>query len=45
MTLRLELRSVLYYEEGADNRDSFRGQLMTEIGLSFFIPTVFREEG
>ncbi|MFZ5438606.1 MAG: outer membrane beta-barrel domain-containing protein [Myxococcota bacterium] len=45
LTVRLELRDVLYYEEGANKRDSFRNQLMTQIGLSMFFPTVFGEEG
>lgn len=45
LTVRLELRDVLYYEEGANQRNSFRNQLMTEIGFSMFFPTVFREEG
>lgn len=43
LTVRLELRDVLYYEEGANNRNSFRNQLMTELGLSMFFPTVFNE--
>lgn len=45
LCVRLELRDVLYYEQGASMRDSFRNQLMTEIGFSMFFPTVFREEG
>lgn len=45
LCLRLELRDVLYYEEGAAGRNSFRNQLMTEVGFSLFFPTVFREEG
>lgn len=43
LTVRLELRDVLYYEQGANARDSFRNQLMTELGLSMFFPTVFNE--
>lgn len=47
LTLRLELRDVLYFEK--NDRDpangSFRNQLMTEIGFSMFFPTIFREEG
>jgi outer membrane beta-barrel protein len=45
LCLRLELRDVLYYEEGANARNSFRNQLMTEIGFSMFFPTIFRQEG
>jgi outer membrane beta-barrel protein len=47
LTLRLEVRDVLYYEN--NGRDpaagSFRNQLMTEIGFSMFFPTIFNEEG
>lgn len=49
LTVRLELRDVLYNEVGArQNADgspqtSFRNQLMTELGLSMFFPTVFNE--
>lgn len=51
LTLRLELRDVLYNEVGARKdesgnfQNSFRNQLMTEIGFSMFFPTIFREEG
>jgi outer membrane beta-barrel protein len=45
LTVRLELRDVLYFEKGANDRNSFRNQLMTEIGFSMFFPTIFREEG
>lgn len=51
LTIRLEVRDVLYLEKGpADraalpNNDSFRNQLMAEFGFSMFFPTIFREEG
>jgi outer membrane beta-barrel protein len=45
LTIRLEVRDVLYYEEGANARNSFRNQLMTELGFSMFFPTIFHEEG
>ncbi|MFO0597302.1 MAG: outer membrane beta-barrel domain-containing protein [Myxococcaceae bacterium] len=45
LTLRLELRDVLYYEVGANDRNSFRNQLMAEVGFSMFFPTLFHEEG
>jgi outer membrane beta-barrel protein len=47
LTLRLELRDVLYFETDGSNRTpgSFRNQLMTEIGFSMFFPTIFNEEG
>lgn len=47
LTLRLEVRDVLYFEQ--NDRDpakgSFRNQLMTEVGFSMFFPTLFNEEG
>lgn len=45
LTVRLEVRDVLYHEDGAYDRKSFRNQLMTEFGISMFFPTLFREEG
>lgn len=49
LCVRIELRDVLYSEEGvnagANVRNSFRNQLMGEFGFSMFLPTVFREEG
>ncbi|HEY0882932.1 MAG TPA: outer membrane beta-barrel domain-containing protein [Archangium sp.] len=47
LTVRLELRDVIYYEQGArigDNQlDSVRNQLMAELGFSMFFPTVFSD--
>jgi outer membrane beta-barrel protein len=51
LTVRLELRDVLYNEVGARKdetgnlQNSFRNQLMAEFGFSMFFPTIFREEG
>lgn len=49
LTVRLELRDVIYYEEGVNlggtQLNSVRNQLMTELGFSMFFPTVFRDEG
>lgn len=47
LTLRLEVRDVLYFEENDRDRTkgSFRNQLMTEVGFSMFFPTIFKEEG
>lgn len=46
LTVRLELRDVLYYELGpTKEQNSFRNQLMAELGFSMFFPTLFREEG
>lgn len=49
LTLRLEVRDVLYFEKNgrdpAPGAGSFRNQLMTEIGFSMFFPTIFNEEG
>jgi outer membrane beta-barrel protein len=50
LTVRLELRDVLYNEVGARKdetgnlQNSFRNQLMAEFGFSMFFPTIFREE-
>jgi outer membrane beta-barrel protein len=51
MTVRAELRDVLYYESGylppsappGTAGGSFRNQLMFELGFSMFIPTIFKE--
>jgi outer membrane beta-barrel protein len=43
VTLRTELRDVIYYEQG-DVRNSLRNQLLFEVGLSLFFPTVFEEK-
>jgi outer membrane beta-barrel protein len=53
MTVRAELRDLLYYEAGylpptappGTPGGSFRNQLMFELGFSMFFPTVFKEEG
>ena len=47
LTLRLEVRDVIYYEvNGRDTTTgSVRNQLMTEVGFSLFFPTLFHEEG
>lgn len=45
LTVRAELRDVLYQEAGYAGRDSFRNQLMVEFGLSMFFPTIFKAEG
>lgn len=49
LTIRLEVRDVLYYEQGVrqgdTQLDSFRNQLMAEFGFSMFFPTIFHEEG
>ncbi len=51
LTIRLELRDVLYNEVGArpdregNIQNSFRNQLMMELGFSMFFPTLFHEEG
>jgi outer membrane beta-barrel protein len=50
ITLRVEMRDTIYYEVGSGtNSDgtgagSLRNQLMTEFGLSFFLPTTFQEK-
>ncbi|MCC6337363.1 MAG: outer membrane beta-barrel domain-containing protein [Myxococcales bacterium] len=52
MTVRAELRDVLYYESGflppsappGTPGGSFRNQLMFELGFSMFFPTIFKEE-
>lgn len=47
MTLRLELRDLIYYEAtapGATLPGSLRNQLYFELGLSFFLPTSFTED-
>lgn len=48
LTVRLELRDVLYNEQAVNaapnTKGSFRNQLMGEIGFSMFFPTVFHEE-
>lgn len=51
ITVRAELRDVLYYEAGyvppsapaGTQAGSFRNQLLFELGLSMFFPTVFKE--
>ena len=45
LTVRIEVRDVLYYEVGVSERNSFRNQLMAEFGFSMFFPTLFHEEG
>jgi outer membrane beta-barrel protein len=49
LTIRLEVRDVLYYEQGVrlgdKQLDSVRNQLMVDFGFSMFFPTLFREEG
>ncbi|MBL8956438.1 MAG: outer membrane beta-barrel domain-containing protein [Myxococcaceae bacterium] len=42
VTLRLELRDVIYYEQ--INTGSVRNQLFGELGISFFLPTDFTRE-
>jgi outer membrane beta-barrel protein len=44
LTIRLELRDLIYNEQGLEvntTKDSVRNQLMTELGFSMFFPTVF----
>lgn len=51
MTVRAELRDILYYESGflpasappGTPAGSFRNQMMFELGFSMFFPTVFKE--
>lgn len=44
LALRLELRDVIYYEQGYPaSNTSVRNQLMAGAGLSMFFPTVFQE--
>jgi outer membrane beta-barrel protein len=47
LTVRLEVRDVIYYEQGVrigeTQLDSVRNQLMAEFGFSMFFPTVFRD--
>jgi outer membrane beta-barrel protein len=45
LTVRTELRDLIYLEQGfpTPERDSLRNQLMFEVGLSMFFPTVFEE--
>lgn len=46
LAVRLELRDVIYGEQGVEAggvASSIRNQLMAELGLSFFLPTSFRE--
>jgi len=51
LTVRAELRDTMYYESGylppsapaGTPGGSFRNQLMFELGLSMFFPTVFKE--
>ena len=42
LTVRTELRDVIYYETGAST-SSLRNQLMFELGLSMFFPMDFKE--
>jgi len=46
ITVRLELRDVIYYEPLApgSSRGSVRNQLFGELGISFFLPTDFTRE-
>lgn len=48
LAIRLEVRDVIYFEEGykqlAPQRDSLRNQLMADVGFSMFFPTIFKEE-
>jgi len=46
LAVRLELRDVIYGEQGVEAggvASSIRNQLMAELGLSFFLPTTFKE--
>lgn len=46
LTVRLELRDLIYNEEGLEvtqTTNSIRNQLMTELGFSMFFPTVFED--
>jgi outer membrane beta-barrel protein len=49
LAIRLELRDVIYAEEGSEagaataTSTSVRNQLMAELGLSIFLPTSFQE--
>jgi outer membrane beta-barrel protein len=47
VTVRLELRDVIYAENGLEAGlpiTSVRNQLMTELGVSFFFPTIFEDK-
>jgi outer membrane beta-barrel protein len=43
MTLRTEVRDLIYVEKAVSPATSLRNQLLFELGLSFFIPTVLPE--
>lgn len=47
LTIRIEVRDIIYNEvgiQGLTTTNSVRNQLMTELGLSMFIPTVFEDK-
>lgn len=43
MTLRTEVRDLVYVEQAVSPTTSLRNQLLFELGVSFFIPTVLPE--
>ncbi|MFZ5470459.1 MAG: outer membrane beta-barrel domain-containing protein [Myxococcota bacterium] len=43
MTVRTELRDLVYVEDAEGGGSSLRNQILVDFGLSFFLPTTFKE--